>query len=497
MMAWSGPNPSDERGFNDHLQMVAAAAATVAVKAAVASLPTTQNIVQAVMAATPSVDPAGLSAATPSVVSDAAADSGSSPQPANDDHVHNLAIPVTADSTALAAINALVLNAFGAGNVTVTDGVLTVTLPSAPAGGTPALTLGTANAAGSATTFVKTDATILAFDATAPSTQAFGDAAAVGSAAVAARRDHKHAMMDAPAGGMALVTSPISGHLLTTNGSGQALDSGNSLADVLTMPAVAVVATTNIDLTIASLPTVDGRLTGDGATVLFAGQTVPSQNGPYTVHTSAVPTRTYNMLAGKVAMPGIPTAFWVEAGATYGQTLWVLNNSAPATVGTDGLTFVQVMGGGGAGVVQIPLTVSNLSSASAPDWAITSLPWRVPAACAIQRVTVGGLLGEASYQDGSGKIGLTIWDATANTVVGTFTTGAVVSDGSSAYYGASRVWTPGTALTAGHDLLLALYATGSPTGTGRLWDLVNAAEKTLSDCRMAEHSTLSAVVELG
>jgi hypothetical protein len=203
------------------------------------------------------------------------------------------------------------------------------------------------------------------------------------------------------------------------------------------------------------------------------------------------------MPVGRVVRPGIPTAFWVEVGTTYGQTLWVLNNSMPATVGTDGLTFVQVMGGGGAGVVQIPFSVSSLSASAGGDWAIASLPWRVPAACAIQRVTVGGLLGEAGYRDGSGKIGLTIWDATANTVVGTFTTGAVVSDGSSTYYGASGVWTPGTALTAGHDLLLALYATGTPTGTGRLWDLVNAAEKTLSDCRMAEHSTLSAVVELG
>lgn len=37
------------------------------------------------------------------------------------------------------------------------------------------------------------------FDATDPSTQAFGDAAAVGTAAVAARRDHKHAMPATPA----------------------------------------------------------------------------------------------------------------------------------------------------------------------------------------------------------------------------------------------------------------------------------------------------------
>lgn len=55
----------------------------------------------------------------------------------------------------------------------------------------PALTLGTANAAGSATTVVRTDATILAFDATIPA--AIGSAGATGSATVAARRDHVHA----------------------------------------------------------------------------------------------------------------------------------------------------------------------------------------------------------------------------------------------------------------------------------------------------------------
>jgi hypothetical protein len=66
--------------------------------------------------------------------------------------------------------------------------------PGGAAGGTPALTLGTANSAGSAATFLRDDDTILAFDVTNPSTQAFGDSAAVGVATVAARRDHKHAM---------------------------------------------------------------------------------------------------------------------------------------------------------------------------------------------------------------------------------------------------------------------------------------------------------------
>mgnify|MGYP001598133154 CR=1 FL=1 len=56
----------------------------------------------------------------------------------------------------------------------------------------PALVLGTANTEGVATTAVRSDATIAAFDTTAPTTSAVGDAAAVGSAAFAARRDHTH-----------------------------------------------------------------------------------------------------------------------------------------------------------------------------------------------------------------------------------------------------------------------------------------------------------------
>jgi hypothetical protein len=59
---------------------------------------------------------------------------------------------------------------------------------------TPAIALGTTAAAGSAASVVRSDATIAAFDATAPVTQAFDDAAAAGSAAVAARRDHRHGM---------------------------------------------------------------------------------------------------------------------------------------------------------------------------------------------------------------------------------------------------------------------------------------------------------------
>lgn len=63
----------------------------------------------------------------------------------------------------------------------------------------PSIVLGSAAAAGAAATSIQSDATIAAFDATSPSTQALGDSAVVGSAAYAARRDHKHALMSGAA----------------------------------------------------------------------------------------------------------------------------------------------------------------------------------------------------------------------------------------------------------------------------------------------------------
>jgi hypothetical protein len=68
-----------------------------------------------------------------------------------------------------------------------------------PAFASPTIALGTAAAAGAAATVIRSDATILAFDVTAPVTQAFSDAAATGAATVAARRDHKHGMPANPA----------------------------------------------------------------------------------------------------------------------------------------------------------------------------------------------------------------------------------------------------------------------------------------------------------
>jgi hypothetical protein len=71
---------------------------------------------------------------------------------------------------------------------------------------TPAIVLGTAAAAGAASTTIRSDSTIVAFDTTVPVTQAFSDTATTGSAAVAARRDHKHGMPAASGVGEILIS---------------------------------------------------------------------------------------------------------------------------------------------------------------------------------------------------------------------------------------------------------------------------------------------------
>lgn len=93
---------------------------------------------------------------------------------------------------------------------TYTVPVWNTVYPQSASFAVPAVILGTAAAAGVATTAIRSDSTIVAFDATVPSTQAFGDAAAAGAAAVAARRDHKHAMPANPVPAFAAPTIALS-----------------------------------------------------------------------------------------------------------------------------------------------------------------------------------------------------------------------------------------------------------------------------------------------
>ncbi len=74
------------------------------------------------------------------------------------------------------------------------NSAITLALDAAALGGKPALVLSTSNIEGNATTFITTNSTILAFDATTPAN--LSGTAATGSAEVAARRDHVHDAFD-------------------------------------------------------------------------------------------------------------------------------------------------------------------------------------------------------------------------------------------------------------------------------------------------------------
>jgi hypothetical protein len=83
------------------------------------------------------------------------------------------------------------------------------------------------------------------FDATAPSTQAYGDAAVVGTATVAAHRDHKHAM---PAFGYAAG----SGGTVTQSSSKSTGVTLSKLCGTITMSSAALAAATTVSFTLTN-----------------------------------------------------------------------------------------------------------------------------------------------------------------------------------------------------------------------------------------------------
>lgn len=79
-----------------------------------------------------------------------------------------------------------------------------------------AIVLGTAAGAGSATTALRSDATIIAFDAVAPTASAVGDAATAGTQPLSARRDHLHGR-EAFGTATAIAIATVNGTALTVS----------------------------------------------------------------------------------------------------------------------------------------------------------------------------------------------------------------------------------------------------------------------------------------
>ena len=109
-----------------------------------------------------------------------------------------------------------------------------------PSFATPAILLASSAAAGAAGSVIRSDSTIAAFDATSPSTQAIGDSAVVGTAAFAARRDHKHAITNplttqddlwvgGASGAPGRLAKGTDGQVLTVNASTHHLDLGDAV----------------------------------------------------------------------------------------------------------------------------------------------------------------------------------------------------------------------------------------------------------------------------
>ncbi len=117
------------------------------------------------------------------------------------DHKH--AMPATPVTTIRKTGDTLLTGAVtltGGTNVTLTQSGQDISIAAASGGtatayfGTPTPTWGTANAYGASGLAIQTDATLAVFNTAVPVTQAFGDAAAAGTANFASRIDHKHAM---------------------------------------------------------------------------------------------------------------------------------------------------------------------------------------------------------------------------------------------------------------------------------------------------------------
>ncbi len=166
---------------------------------------------------------------------------------------------------------------------------------------TPAIVLGSSAAAGSAGTAIRSDSTIAAFDATAPSTQAFGDAAAVGTAAVAARRDHKHAMPATPVTGFSKNGSTVlTGAVTVTAGAGIALTQTSQDVTIAASGSVGslldyVTQATSLTVTATTDATAQAFVTGNS--VSYDGSTAICVEG-FAENASATVTNICNVYDG-------------------------------------------------------------------------------------------------------------------------------------------------------------------------------------------------------
>lgn len=138
-------------------------------------------------------------------------------------------------------------------------------------------------------------------------------------------------------GDIANLTGDLAARLQSSNNLSDVADTGTARANlrIHVLASAQAVSASNIS-SLSGLPTVDGYSANDGDTILLIGQTTPSQNGPWIVHSGAWlrPTDFATGLTLKARL------IQINGGNTYADTIWVLSSTTTLTVDTSSLTWL-------------------------------------------------------------------------------------------------------------------------------------------------------------
>lgn len=102
---------------------------------------------------------------------------------------------------------------------------------------------------------------------------------------------------------------------------------------------------------------IDGVTLATNDRILIKNQTVPSENGIYTVNASGSPSRSLDANDNFEVTAGM--AVFVSQGTVNGNTQWVLSTDDAIVIGTTALVFIQI--GGSAGTSYSSLSVGTLT----------------------------------------------------------------------------------------------------------------------------------------
>ena len=202
-------------------------------------------------------------------------------------------------------------------------------------GGVPAIVLGTTAAAGSATTLIRTDATIIAFDGIGATASAPGDASATGSADKAARRDHKHQRE---------VFATPSLTFATTNVGGSATTLLRSDAQIALFDAIGATASAVGDASATGSATVAARRDHLHAREAFATPTsVGTANSAGVATTLPRSDHVHDIANGAIDSAALFAAGVVDAAAMANRTVsvWVSAEALEATAGSPSKALVD------------------------------------------------------------------------------------------------------------------------------------------------------------